>query len=55
MPVPPGVVMEEYMDMICCRLSVKAEGRKSGKGLGLGMGLGVGVGNGVRGRGWGWG
>ena len=29
--MPPGVVMEEYMDMICWRLSVKAEGRKSGK------------------------
>ena len=30
-PVPPGVVIEEYMDMICWRLSVKADGRKSGK------------------------
>ena len=26
-----GVVMDEYMDMICCRDSVKADGRKSGK------------------------
>ena len=27
----PGVVIDEYMDMICWRLSVKAEGKKSGK------------------------
>ena len=29
--VSPRAVMEEYMDMICWRLSVKADGRKSGK------------------------
>ena len=27
----PGVVIDEYIDIICWRLSVKAEGKKSGK------------------------
>eukprot|EP00964_Phaeocystis_antarctica_P001653 scaffold865_cov65-Phaeocystis_antarctica.AAC.14 len=43
-PVPLGVigeVIDEYMDMICWRDSVKAEGKKSGNRLGVGFRVGA--------------